>query len=1190
MELLKKLAIILVACSLSPAVLAQDWMKSTERSTKPNFYQIQADFENHWKARKMEKGKGYKQFKRWEWYWEQRTSPAGEFPEQGADFKAWQDYESSHQKNKNKQTLATTANWSVMGPTSSLGGYEGVGRLNSIAFHPTDANTYFVASPGGGVWKTTTNGTAWTCLTDNLPAVGVSGIAVDYNTPNTMYISTGDGYGNFDTKSIGVLKTTNGGTTWNTTGLSWTTSQQRVIGAMIIHPTNPQILFAATSIGIYRTTDGGATWSQLTTFHTQDIKFKPTDPTVMYATSHGGTSANIYRSADSGATWTKITNFTTFNRINLAVTAANVNLVGAVCSRASDQGFGGFYTSTNSGTSFAVKFTGKNLLGWSAAGTDTGGQGWYDLSVAIAPNNANLMFIGGVNTWKSTDGGTTWNLNTAWTGGTTYNPNNVAVVHADKHFHAFHPLNASTLFECNDGGLYRTTNAGTNWTDLTNGLGITMFYRLSNAQTEANTLLAGAQDNGTKRRSSTGAWSMATGGDGMEAIVDFTNPSYMYASYANGTIYRSTNGFTTQSYTTISANLPGGQQTGAWVTPYVMDPSNALTLYAGYKDVYKTTNRGTSWTKVSTNLSTTNLISLAVAPSAPNTIYAASYTNMYATTNGTTWTNISAGLPFASAKMTYIAVHPTNSQIVFVTFSGYSSGNKVFKSTNGGTSWTNISGSLPNIPANCITLNKNGNEALYVGMDAGVFYRDATMSDWVQFNQGLPNTQVMELEIQYSTNKLRAATYGRGVWQSDVYSNTTQPALPTITSFSPTSGAVGTAVTITGTNFTGATTVRFNGTNATFTVVSATSITTTVPSGATTGVVTVITPAGTANSSTNFTVTTTAPALPTITSFSPTSGAVGTAVTITGTNFTGATAVRFNGTAATFTVASATSITTSVPSGATTGVVTVVTPAGTANSSTNFTVTTTTVTYCASNATNSADTRINNVTFAGINNSSTTACATYTNFTTLSANVLKGQSYSLSVTLGTCGGNYAKFGKVFVDWNRDGDFLDAGELVATSASIAGTAAFTATVTVPTAAITGSTRMRVVCVETSSAANVNSCGTYTYGETEDYNVNISVASLADKDNNDLISRTNGTGLDNIDALVYPNPTQDILNIELTNINAGAKLVIVNTLGAIVWQGEVQNEKVSVNTSNFSNGVYVLQVISEQGNFMKKFVKQ
>lgn len=744
-----------------------------------------------------------------------------------------------------------------MGPTSSLGGYEGVGRINSIAFHPTSASTYFVASPGGGVWKTINDGAAWTCLTDALPALGVTGIAIDYNTPNTMYISTGDGYGNFDTKSIGILKTTDGGATWNTTGLSWTTSQGRVIGAMTIHPTNPQILVAATSTGIYKTINGGANWTQSNTIHMQDVKFKPTDPTVMYATSYGGTSANIYRSADTGTTWTKITNFTTFNRINLAVTPANVNLVGAACSKASDNGFGGYYTSTNSGTSFALKFSSKNLFGWSAAGTDAGGQGWYDLMVAIAPANANLVFIGGVNTWKSTDGGTTWNMNTAWTGGSTYNPNNVAVVHADKHFMAFSPINTGTMYECNDGGLYRSTNSGTSYTDLTNGLGITMFYRLSNAQTDANTLLAGAQDNGTKKRGSTGTWSMATGGDGMEAIVDFSDPAYMYASYARGVIYRSTNSFNTQTYTEISANIPGGQPTGAWVTPYVMDPSNSQTLYAGYKDIYKTTNRGTSWTKVSTSLSTTDLISLAVAPSAPNTIYAASYTNMYRTTNGTTWTNVSAGLPFASAKMTYIAVHPTNSQIVFATFSGYSAGNKIFKSINGGTTWTNISGSLPNLPANCVTLNKNGNEALYVGMDAGVFYRDATMTDWVQFNQGLPNVQVMELEIQYSTSKLRAATYGRGVWQSDVYSSGIPPALPTITSFSPTSGAVGTAVTITGTNFTGATTVRFNGTNATFTVVSATSITTTVPTGATTGVVTVITSAGTATSSTSFTVTTT---------------------------------------------------------------------------------------------------------------------------------------------------------------------------------------------------------------------------------------------------------------------------------------------------------------------------------------------
>ncbi len=193
--------------------------------------------------------------------------------------------------------------------------------------------------------------------------------------------------------------------------------------------------------------------------------------------------------------------------------------------------------------------------------------------------------------------------------------------------------------------------------------------------------------------------------------------------------------------------------------------------------------------------------------------------------------------------------------------------------------------------------------------------------------------------------------------------------------------------------------------------------------------------------------------------------------------------------------------------------------------------------------------------------------------------------------MGTCGGNYAKFGKVFIDWNKDGDFTDAGETVATSASITAAAAFTATVVVPTTAITGSTRMRVVCVETTAAANVLSCGTYTYGETEDYNLNIAVAAIADKANDVLIGRVNGASdFTNIDALVYPNPAQNVLNVDFQNIEMGAKLVIVNTLGAIVWEGLVHSDKNTLNTGELSNGMYFLQVFSEKGTLMKKFVKQ
>jgi photosystem II stability/assembly factor-like uncharacterized protein len=774
--------------------IAQSWMANIQ-SDNPTFQEMRDAFSDYWRGKPIVKGQGFKQFKRWEWYWESRLLPNGQFPKSSVTWDEHQRYRESHRNvaDKRAESIMSSANWTNAGPSTSPGGYYGIGRINCMAFHPTDANTFWVGTPAGGLWKTVDAGSTWSTSTDNLPVLGVSDIAIDPTNPDIMYIATGDGdMGSLnggmiagadgDTKSIGVLKSTNGGTTWSATGLNWNVAAAKLMRRLRISPTNPKVLLAAASDGVWRTTNGGETWANVQAGYFMDMEFKPGDDSIVYASTAG--TSEIYRSTDNGASWSSVATLPGVIRVDLAVSAARPELVDALCVNTS-RGLAGLWTSTNSGASFTQYLVGsesKNMLNVRGDATGVGGQGHYDLAHAINPDNEKDIWIGGINVWSSMDGGSNWTLKSAWADSASAkgasgvgHPDSVAVVHADCHWLAFHPLQRGTVFACNDGGIYRTTDNGARWTDITNGLAISQMYRIGAAQTVAANVVCGLQDCATKELENS-VWSERTGGDGMECLIDYSNNRIIYTSVQNGSINRINKDKDT--IVEISVNIPGGQEDstspeGAWVTPFVIDPVNPKVLFAGYDKLYKTTDQGDSWSAVSPELTSKLLRYIAVAPSDPNTIYVATHDTIAQTTDGgATWSYVSLGNPDLKGFISYIAVDPTNAQRVYVTLSGYSPGNKVFMSPDGGTTWANYSGTLPNVPANCIVYQKGSNEGLYIGTDVGVFYRDATMSDWVPYQDGLPVVVVTELEISYFNNKLWAGTFGRGLWSSDLYSST----------------------------------------------------------------------------------------------------------------------------------------------------------------------------------------------------------------------------------------------------------------------------------------------------------------------------------------------------------------------------------------------------------------------------------
>ena len=759
---MKKVFLSCWMIALASIITAQPWLDSV--SNKTDFYAVQRAFNNYWKDKDITvKGRGYNPFRRWEYFVEPRVYPNGNILQLSNNWENFRAFKSAEIKAGRMSLGANTANasWVAMGPIGSPTGVnnynlrQNVGRDNFITFHPTNPSTYWVGAPAGGLWKTTNNGSAWLTNTDYLTVIGCSDLAVDPTNPNIMYLATGD-MEQGDTRSIGVLKSTDGGITWNNTGLSFTVVQARRMSRIIINPNNTQIILAATSVGIYRSTDAGLTWAQVTSNATYDMEFKPGDPNTVYAS---GTA--FYLSVNGGQTFSTITNgiSSAAERMKITVTPNDPNYVYALASSPSNSGLLGVYRSVSSGTAFTVMTSSPDILNGSCSNPAAGGQGWYDLTIAVSPIDKNEVAVGGINIWRSTNGGANFSIIGCWN---SPSGNNL-YVHADQHELEYNSL--GVLYACNDGGLF--TYNGTNWTDLNATRNISQIYKIGLSGVSANKWITGHQDNGTNIYNN-GTYVASVGADGMDCFIDRTNDNNMFASWQNGNFVRSSNGGGFWS----TAGITGS----AWLCPWKQDPQNASVIYAGTSQLYSCTLPSLSWTQLGTTGVTGNIKEFAVAPSNNQIIYVIHNQSLRKTIDGgTTWTGIS-GVPTGLGAPTFITVSPTDPNKVWVTLSGYSAANKVFQSTNGGATWTNITYNLPNLPANCSVYQVGSNDMIYVGMDIGVYCKDINTNSWTLYNLGLPNVPISDMEISPANpNKLRAATYGRGVYEVDLYQVTSPP-------------------------------------------------------------------------------------------------------------------------------------------------------------------------------------------------------------------------------------------------------------------------------------------------------------------------------------------------------------------------------------------------------------------------------
>jgi len=629
-----------------------------------------------------------------------------------------------------------------------------------------------------------------------LAAIGVADLAIDPNNTDVMYLATGDVEG--DRRSIGVLKSTDGGLSWNPTALVWSATENQKITKMLMDSNTPLHMHASTNTGVYSTTDGWSTWTKATgpisTVPLQDLEFKPGSTATIYAS--GATS--FYKSTNSGATFTKITNGLPSSdvvRMVIAVSADDPNAVYALCGKESDSGFLGLYKSTNSGTSFTTQSsntagspispTNPNILGFEVDGTDAAGQAFYDLALTVSPVDVDLVTVGGINQWQSDDGGVSWYIISHWIGANGTKP----YLHADVHEITHSATTPTTMYTCCDGGLYRSTDSGSTWSDITGNMAISQQNTVGISALTENRIVCGLQDIGTIETSNatnlpTSTWKLALGGggDGEDCFIDRTDDNYIVVTGTDGSHELSADGGLT--YNPIFNGIPKG----AFFSPIQQHPTNGDTYFVGGRlKFYRSVNNGTtvdsSAVVFGTDPDSHRISEFAVATSNPMIIYATNGVDISKSSDGGITWNVVAGsisLP-VTAMISKIAISDTDANKFWITYSGYSAGNKVFKSINGGTSFTNISSGLPNIPINTIVY-ENGTAAdnIYIGADYGVFFINNAISSWIPHSNGLAKAQVKDLRIFYGTtpNKLRAATYGRGAWEVDVV---TAPCNATIT-------------------------------------------------------------------------------------------------------------------------------------------------------------------------------------------------------------------------------------------------------------------------------------------------------------------------------------------------------------------------------------------------------------------------
>ena len=1072
-------------------VFCQDWINMAN-DYNINLYDVVEEAESYFQnIDKSKKGSGWKKYQRWLYENEPKFYPSG-------DRSNTDPYHSTKEfkrflKNSNSNRLEFNNGWQELGPhyiEEVTGHYAvGLGRIESFYVDPNNPDKIFLGSRSGGFWKTLNGGDTWENTTDFLFASGVNTIAVSPENPNRILINVRNSHNG---TTHGIYESLDGGNTWamtnfNPNNLNWGgLGTNNRINKIMYHPTIPNLVFVGTSEGLYRSVDNFESYVNIAVGNHPSgfnqnfdfIEFHPTNENIIY-TSTTDNDSKIYISANTGQSFNQSGEIINNNsNIKLSISAACED---CVFIGSSD----GVWKSENLAETF-------ELIG----SPEIANYGAF----AVSDTNPNVLLFGDIDTHMSYDGGQTWSQVTYWaTGDENYNTTG-QYVHADiRGARSF-----SGVFWVNtDGLLAKSNDNGASW-EFFEGQSIRENYCLGVSQSNHYRTITGSQDNGTSIKNEN-TWIEFYGADGMEGIIHPLNDDWMIGSVQNGSKRRTKDGGYSQDGATPD------DFSGAWVTPLLYNPNDQMSIYTASNLLYKSEDFGSNWTPLSESLFDGNINNVAMAENNSEIIAVTQGSRIKISTNGgINFYEVSSPiLPSSSIKD--IAFDPNNDNNIIVTYASYSNDNKkIFLSNNLGQSWSNITYNLGNMPIRCVAIDHTEDSTIYVGAEIGVYKKIMSENTWELYNENLPNTTIMELEVVYGSNTLRATTWGRGVWECSLAGRENYPSIKTTrisnqpTEYQPKEGFEQFVNSL----------IQYDEelTNVYVEWLTETS----------SGIIPMLN-----NNDDNWVSETHIP------------------------NFEQGTKVFFK--------------------------VFAESVDGLLSETYKFMYEVRENVFCTPSMDCSVGDGFQLFQLGDIDNES--ECEGYGDFTDLSTELNQGGDYSLTVTTGY-GDQYVK---VWIDFNDDTEFSEDEVIVdnfIVEPDFNGTGTFTETIEI---SIPGDANLgqHILRAKTNWAGNVptNACEETTYGETEDYTVIITSASLGLIENDFSFN-----------PIIYPNPTSGKISIDLINNLDDVSLVLTDVNGKRIFSKnyfEVQEIDLNINQSK---GIYFLIIISENKKAVFKLIKK